>query len=94
MVYAEEMVMRGRIEMDRSYFGEGEAYDGLGMVQFYTTGQALLGNEAQGGDGELIKLGTTCVALAVNPERGRGGGQEQSFTSLGIRCIFAKIGCQ
>lgn len=28
--------------------GKNEAYDGLRMVQFDTTGKALLGNEAQG----------------------------------------------
>lgn len=47
VVYADED-RDALVERDSEMgIGENEAYDGLGMVQLDTTGEALLGNEAQ-----------------------------------------------
>lgn len=43
---------------------ESEAYDSLGMVELDAPGKTLLGDEAEGGDGELIKLSGRSTALA------------------------------
>lgn len=46
-MYVHERWVRGREKLLKGSLGENEAYDGLRMIQFDTTGKAFLGNEAQ-----------------------------------------------